>query len=101
MQMFSPPKLSSVTVATTLAFAATLAVAESSLSAPAIEAGFSDDGLAHIDGYLESEIAATKIPGAVVLIQRNGETSYLKSFVVRDPGPNQPMTANSIFRISS
>ncbi len=101
MQIFSPPKLGTLTVAAALAFAATIALAESSLGAPAIEAGFSGDGLARIDGYLEAEIAANKIPGAVVLIQRNGETAYLKSFGVRDPGTKQPMTANSIFRIYS
>ena len=68
--MFSPPKLSALTVAATLAFAVTVAFAESSLGAPAIDTGFSGEGLAGIDGYLEAEIAANKIPGAVVLIQR-------------------------------
>ena len=99
--MFSPPKLSTRTAAATLAFAVTIALAESSLGAPAIEARVTGEGLAHIDAYLEAEIAANKIPGAVVLIQRNGETAYLKSFGVRDPGTKRPMTANSIFRIYS
>ena len=99
--MFSPPKLSALTVAATLAFAVTIAFAQSSPAAPAIEAGLLGEGLAGIDAYLEAEIAANKIPGAVVLIQRSGETAYLKSFGVRDPGTRQPMTANSIFRIYS
>jgi CubicO group peptidase (beta-lactamase class C family) len=101
MQIFSPLKLSSLTVAATLAFAVTIALAESSPGAPAIEPGLMGEGLAGIDAYLEAEIAAKKVPGAVVLIQRNGETAYLKSLGVRDPGTQQPMTANSIFRIYS
>jgi CubicO group peptidase (beta-lactamase class C family) len=101
MQMFSPLKFSTVTVAATLAFAVTIALAESSLGAPAMQAGLTSEGLARIDGYLEAEIAANKIPGAVVLIQRDGQTAYLKSFGVRDPSTKQPMTADTIFRIYS
>src|ERR1700742_4415780 len=99
--MFSLPKLSSLTVAATLAFAVTIALAQSSRGAPAMEPGLMGDGLSRIDAYLEAEITANKVPGAVVLIQLNGKTSYLKSFGGRDPGTHQPMTSNSIFRIYS
>ena len=65
------------------------------------EAGFSAAGLARIDAYIKSEIAGNKIPGAIMMIQRNGKTAYFQSFGVRDPGTKEPMTANTIFRIYS
>jgi CubicO group peptidase (beta-lactamase class C family) len=65
------------------------------------EAGFSSAGLARIDAYIRNEIATDKIPGAVMMIQRNGKTAYFNSFGVRDPGAKQPMTPNTIFRIYS
>jgi CubicO group peptidase (beta-lactamase class C family) len=50
---------------------------------------------------LKNEIAENKIPGAIMMIQRNGETAYFSSFGVRDPGTKEPMTPNTIFRIYS
>jgi CubicO group peptidase (beta-lactamase class C family) len=63
--------------------------------------GFAPAALAHIDDYLEQEVAERKIPGAVLLIERNGHAVYSKSFGLRDPGTKQPMTAGTIFRIYS
>ena len=65
------------------------------------EAGFSAAGLARIDAYIKNEIATDKIPGAIMMIQRNGKTAYFNSFGVRDPGTKEPMTPNTIFRIYS
>jgi len=65
------------------------------------EAGFSAAGLARIDAYIKNEIAGNKIPGAIMMIQRNGKTAYFHSFGVRDPGTKEPMTPNTIFRIYS
>jgi CubicO group peptidase (beta-lactamase class C family) len=50
---------------------------------------------------LKNEIAENKIPGAIMMIQRNGETAYFSSFGVPDPGTKEPMTPNTIFRIYS
>jgi CubicO group peptidase (beta-lactamase class C family) len=89
------------------AFAAALfafapaALAEGPTPVKPAEAGFSSAGLARIDAYLKHEIATDKIPGAVMMIQRNGKTAYFNSFGVRDPGAKQPMTPNTIFRIYS
>jgi CubicO group peptidase (beta-lactamase class C family) len=69
-------------------------------SRPANE-GFTAEGLARIDHYLEDEIAERKIPGAVMLIERNGRTVYSRSFGLRNPATEQPMTAGTIFRIYS
>lgn len=65
------------------------------------EAGFSAAGLARIDAYIKNEIAGNKIPGAIMMIQRNGKTAYFHSYGVRDPGTKEPMTPNTIFRIYS
>jgi CubicO group peptidase (beta-lactamase class C family) len=65
------------------------------------QAGFSTAGLARIDAYLKNEIDGSKIPGAVMMIQRNGKTAYFNSFGVRDPGTKAAMTPDTIFRIYS
>lgn len=65
------------------------------------EAGFTSEGLARIDAYLKSEIQAKTMPGAVMMIQRNGETAYFNSFGLRDPDTKDPMTPDTIFRIYS
>jgi CubicO group peptidase (beta-lactamase class C family) len=65
------------------------------------EAGFSRAGLARIDAYLKNEIAGNKIPGAMMLIQRNGRTAYATSLGVRDPATKAPMSDDTIFRIYS
>jgi CubicO group peptidase (beta-lactamase class C family) len=90
-----------------VAFAATLlaiipsAFAEGPVAVAPVEVGFTSEGLARIDAYIENEIAGNKIPGAIMMIQRNGKTAYFKSFGVRDPGTKVPMTPDTIFRIYS
>jgi len=74
--------------------------AEPTLAVPR-EAGFSSAGLARLDAYLNHEIAGQKIPGAILMIQREGKTVYFKSLGVRDPGTKAPMTPDSLFRIYS
>jgi CubicO group peptidase (beta-lactamase class C family) len=64
-------------------------------------AGLSRERLGRIGTYLSNEIAANRIPGAIVLIQRKGKLAYFETFGVRDPATRAPMTANSIFRIYS
>ncbi|MGH6710085.1 MAG: serine hydrolase domain-containing protein [Bradyrhizobium sp.] len=78
-----------------------IALAEGPVTAKPEETGFSSAGLARIDAYLKNEIATDKIPGAIMLIQRNGKTAYFSSFGVRDPGTKAPMTPDTIFRIYS
>ena len=85
----------------TLFVAVSSAFAENPVIAKPEEAGFSSAGLARIDAYLKNEIAGNKIPGAVMMIQRDGRTVYFSSFGVRDPGTKEPMTPDSIFRIYS
>ncbi len=80
---------------------ATSAFADSLIRTHPEEAGLSRERLGRIGTYLKTEIAANRLPGAVVLIQRKGKLAYFESFGVRDPATKAPMTANSIFRIYS
>jgi CubicO group peptidase (beta-lactamase class C family) len=65
------------------------------------QAGFSREGIARIDGFIQNEVDTNKIPGAIMLIRRNGQTAYFKTFGVRDPATKAPMTPDTIFRIYS
>ena len=95
-------RLRGVALAATLFVAVPGAFAEGPLTAAKPkEAGFTSAGLARIDAYIKNEIAGNKIPGAIMMIQRNGKTAYFSSFGVRDPGTKVPMTSDTIFRIYS
>jgi CubicO group peptidase (beta-lactamase class C family) len=98
--MLSTLRLCRVAVATVAFFiAAPNVFAEGPVVAE--QAGLSTAGLARIDAYIKNEIDQNKIPGAVMLIERNGKTVYFNSFGVRDPGTKVPMTPDTIFRIYS
>jgi CubicO group peptidase (beta-lactamase class C family) len=101
MDMPLSARLRSFVVAATLFVAVPSAFAEGLLATKPAEAGFTSSGLARIDAYLKNEIAENKIPGAIMMIQRNGQTAYFSSFGVRDPSTKQPMSPNTIFRIYS
>jgi CubicO group peptidase (beta-lactamase class C family) len=87
-------------------FAAMVAAA-TPLSAATIELGpppgavLSVEKLAPIDDFINGEIAAGRIPGAIVLIQRHGKPVYFKCFGKRDVEAGTPMTADTIFPIHS
>ncbi|MEK7438193.1 MAG: serine hydrolase domain-containing protein [Pseudomonadota bacterium] len=57
--------------------------------------------LAYIKDVFDADVAKGTIPGAVVLIARQGELAYLESFGFRDREKQLPMTTDSIFRIAS
>jgi CubicO group peptidase (beta-lactamase class C family) len=64
-------------------------------------AALSFEKLSSIDDFLNAEIDAGKIPGAIVLIQRHGQPVYFKTFGKRDVEAGTPMTADTIFPIHS
>ena len=64
-------------------------------------AGLSLEKLAPIEDFVNGEIAAGRIPGAIVLIQRHGEPVYFKCFGKRDVETGVPMTADAIFPLHS
>jgi CubicO group peptidase (beta-lactamase class C family) len=57
--------------------------------------------LSPIEDFVNGEIAAGRIPGAIVLIQRHGKPVYFKCFGQRDVEKQIPMTADTIFPIHS
>jgi CubicO group peptidase (beta-lactamase class C family) len=67
----------------------------------AVSSGFTQTGLARVRQYMQDEISAGKIPGAVVLIQQHGRPVLLESFGVRDIESKRPMTSDTIFRLYS
>ncbi|WP_371745023.1 serine hydrolase domain-containing protein [Bradyrhizobium sp. U87765 SZCCT0109] len=64
-------------------------------------AGLSRERLQRIDSYLKGEIAAQRLPGAAVLIERKGKLAYVDLVGVRDPATKAPVTADTIYRIYS
>jgi CubicO group peptidase (beta-lactamase class C family) len=83
---------------------ATLAPLEIETPAPAPVldvAGFSGDRLARIDDFLRGEIAARRIPGAVLHIERHGEIVTRQAWGYRDATAGTLMTPDAIFRIYS
>jgi CubicO group peptidase (beta-lactamase class C family) len=57
--------------------------------------------LGAIEEFVNGEIAAGHIPGAIVLVQQHGKPLYLKWFGKRDPDKGTPMTEDAIFPIHS
>src|SRR5690242_1623791 len=64
--------------------------------------GFDPERLARIDAAVERAIAAKQIPGAVVLVGRDGKVAYAKAFGRRAVEPaEEPMTRETIFDMAS
>ncbi|MGM0945203.1 MAG: serine hydrolase domain-containing protein [Bacteroidota bacterium] len=61
----------------------------------------SQERLKRYDQFLETEINAGKIPGAVVLIYKDGEKVYEKAFGLSDIEAQKPMQSDQIFYIQS
>src|SRR5258707_8922490 len=68
---------------------------------PAPGAALSLEKLSRIDDFLGDQVATGKIPGAVVLIQRQGKPVYFKCFGKRDLDAGIDMTPDAIFPIHS
>lgn len=65
------------------------------------EAGFSAEALQRIDRFFEREVAANRVPGAVVGIAREGKLVYYKAHGYRDKAKGEPMTVDAIFQLAS
>ena len=63
--------------------------------------GFSAERLNRIGARLKADSEAGTIPGAVVLIAREGKIAYFEAFGVQDPQTKAKMSRDSIFRIYS
>lgn len=65
------------------------------------DVGFSRERLDRIAGTLNADIANGTIPGAALLIARNGRIAFYESFGWLDAATKTPMPKNAIFRIYS
>ena len=63
--------------------------------------GFSKDGLARIDQFFAREIAADRVPGAVIAIARDGKLVHYKAYGALDKKTGEPMPLNAIFNLAS
>ena len=63
--------------------------------------GMSSLRLSNIDSVFLGYVTNKKLPGAVILIARNGNITYHKSFGMSDLEAQVPMTNDKIFRIAS
>ncbi|MFO1321403.1 MAG: serine hydrolase domain-containing protein [Burkholderiales bacterium] len=88
-------------LAATLFCASAVAWAQSLSPAAPESVGMSSERLARIGTVLREDIAAGKLPGAVVMVARRGKLVYSEAFGVRDPATGAAMTTDSVFRIYS
>jgi len=65
------------------------------------DAGFSSERLARITQFFQSEVDKGAIPGAVLLVARNGKLVYRQAVGYQDREKKIPMKPDAIFRIFS
>src|SRR5437764_4826438 len=83
-----------------LAFAVGVPAQDLPLAKPG-EVGLSAERLDQITQWLRDQSAKNVIPGAVLMIVRNGRIGYFESVGVLDPETKAPMRKDAIFRIYS
>ncbi len=84
-----------------LAVLATNSTSQAAPFGPRPGAELSVARLAPIADFINGEVAAGRIPGAIVFIQRHGKPVYFRCFGKRDPDAGTPMTKDTIFPIHS
>ena len=65
------------------------------------DVGMSSGRLAEIRKVLDADIAAGRMPGAVLAIARRGKLVYFEAFGFRDKGAGVAMTTDTIFNVAS
>src|SRR5215472_16071714 len=83
------------------AFAADFAHADGTPVGPPPGSTLSVAKLAPIEPFVNGEVAAGRIPGAIVLVQQHGKPVYFKWFGKRDVDKDIAMTEDAIFPIHS
>lgn len=63
--------------------------------------GFSSERLQRLTNVFQTDVDEGLIPGAVVLIARNGKIAYYQAFGFQDREKHVPMSTDAIFRIAS
>ena len=65
------------------------------------DVGFSQQGLARLDDFFTREIAAKRVPGAVVAIARDGKLVHYKAYGQLDAAKGTPMPLDALFALAS
>src|SRR5471030_905741 len=65
------------------------------------EVGFSSPRLKRLTDRIKEGVDKSELPGAVLMIVRNGKVVMNESFGFRDKDAKLPMTNDAIFRIAS
>src|SRR5882724_8930639 len=65
------------------------------------DVGFSQQGLTRLDDFFAREIAAKRVPGAVVAIARDGKLVHYKAYGQLDPAKGTPMPLDAVFALAS
>jgi CubicO group peptidase (beta-lactamase class C family) len=65
------------------------------------DVGFSSERLARITQLFQADIEKRALPGAVLLVARDGKVVYLQALGYRDREKSIPMRPDAIFRIAS
>jgi CubicO group peptidase (beta-lactamase class C family) len=89
-----------VSIAFLFGFAASVFAQELPTAKPA-DVGLSAERLERITQWLRDDSQKGTIPGAVVMIVRNGKVAYFESIGALDPQTKAPMRKDAIFRIYS
>lgn len=63
--------------------------------------GLSSQRLQRLTDAFNADVRSGKIPGAVVIVMRQGKLAYAQSFGLQDRAANSTMRPDSIFRIAS
>lgn len=86
---------------TALLFLQTNALSSQAQISEEVIAGISLERLEHYEAYIKREVSTGRIPGAVTLIARNGETVYGFATGISNPADKRQMKADDIFYIQS
>src|SRR5580692_4976666 len=84
-----------------LSLAVSVSAQDRSKISPPEEAGFSSERLARVTQFFQSEVDQVAIPGAVLVVARNGKIVYRQAIGYQDREKKIPMKADAIFRIFS
>jgi CubicO group peptidase (beta-lactamase class C family) len=63
--------------------------------------GLSAEGLARLESVVRADVERGRIPGVVMMVQRDGQPVYSRTIGRQDPQGGTPMREDSIFRIYS
>ena len=85
-----------------VASCATLLAAAGNSAVPTLyNQGFSAPRLSALSAKINKDVSDARLPGAVILVARNGNLDYAETFGVQDPKTAATMRRDSIFRLYS